>query len=205
MKIVKIPLSDLHPAERNVRIHSEKQIREFIRSLDKFDQIRPIVVDENNTILCGNGLYAALVAKGETEAECIVKKNLSENDKKKLMLADNKIYSLGVDDLSVFEDFLSELGDDLDIPGYDLDLLETLTADMDDVDEMLSGYGVISSETKEQISETSKKYEEDGNAYAETAEEIKASPPPAKTDEPEKVELQRRFITCPKCGERIWL
>ena len=51
MKIVKIPLSDLHPAERNVRIHSEKQIREFTRSLDKFDQIRPIVVDENKTIL----------------------------------------------------------------------------------------------------------------------------------------------------------
>ena len=64
MKLTKINLSELKAPEKNVRIHSDKQINEFIRSIDMFDQIRPIVVDENYTILAGNGLYAALTAMG---------------------------------------------------------------------------------------------------------------------------------------------
>ena len=158
MKIVKKKLTDLRPPEKNVRIHSEKQTKEFVRSLEAFGQIRPIVIDEDNTILAGNGLYAALMAKGESSADCYVVTGLSENEKKKLMLADNKIYSLGVDDMDVFEEFLRDLGDDLEIPGYDLELLETITADMNDVDEMLSGYGTVSEDTKQQIATTADKY-----------------------------------------------
>lgn len=151
MKIVKKKLSELKPPERNVRIHSEKQTKEFVRSLESFGQIRPIVIDEDNTILAGNGLYAALVAKGDTSADCYIVTGLSENEKKKLMLADNKIYSLGVDDMDVFEQFLKELGDDIDIPGYDEELLKTITADMEDVDEMLSGYGTVTEETSNRL------------------------------------------------------
>ena len=47
-----------HP-KKNVRIHSEQQIRELKRSLEKFGQTRAIVVDEDDTILIGNGLYEA--------------------------------------------------------------------------------------------------------------------------------------------------
>ena len=206
MKIVKKKLTDLHPAERNVRIHSEKQVTEFVRSLESFGQIRPIVVDEDNTILAGNGLYAALVAKGETDADCYVMKGLTPNEKKKLMLADNKIYSLGVDDMDVFEQFLKELGDDLEIPGYDEELLKTITADLEDVDEMLSGYGTVTEQTKQQIASTAEKYEAQSAQHAEAAEEIKpASPAPVTPAEGPQEALPKRFIQCPKCGERIWL
>lgn len=204
MKLTKISLSDLKRPEKNVRIHSEKQIKEFRRSLEMFGQIRPIVVDESYTILAGNGLYAALLSMGKTEADCYIIKGLSDKEKKKLMLADNKIFGLGVDDMGVFEEFLAELGDDLDIPGYETELLETLTADTDDVDDMMSGYGIISDNTKEQIAATAQKYESDESEYAKDAEEVKAVPKPNENaSEPEK--LERRFIVCPKCGERIWI
>lgn len=203
MKVTRMKLSALKPPEKNVRIHSEKQVREFVRSLDAFGQIRPIVVDEDNTILAGNGLYAALMAKGETEADVYVMKGLSQNEKKKLMLADNKIYSLGVDDMDVFEEFLKDLGDDLEIPGYDLELLETITADLGDVDEMLSGYGTINDNTKQQIATTAERYEAQEVEHAAAAEEIKPTTPPAPDAPPEA--LPKRFILCPKCGERIWM
>ena len=203
MKVTRMKLSALKPPEKNVRIHSEKQVREFVRSLESFGQIRPIVVDEDNTILAGNGLYAALMAKGETEADVYVMKGLSPNEKKKLMLADNKIYSLGVDDMDVFEEFLRDLGDDLEIPGYDLELLETITADLGDVDEMLSGYGTINDNTKQQIASTAERYEAQEVEHAAAAEEIKPTPPPAPDAPPEA--LPKRFILCPKCGERIWM
>lgn len=203
MKVTRMKLSALKSPEKNVRIHSEKQVREFVRSLDAFGQIRPIVVDEDNTILAGNGLYAALMAKGETEADCYVIKGLSPNEKKKLMLADNKIYSLGVDDMDVFEEFLRDLGDDLEIPGYDLELLETLTADMGDVDELLSGYGTVNENTTQQISNTAERYEAQEEQHAAAAEEIKPAPAPTPETPPEA--LPKRFLQCPKCGEKIWL
>lgn len=203
MKLTRMKLEELKSPEKNVRIHSEKQVKEFVRSLEAFGQIRPIVIDEDNTILAGNGLYAALMAKGETEADVYVMKGLSPNEKKKLMLADNKIYSLGVDDMDVFEEFLKDLGDDLEIPGYDLELLETITADMSDVDEMISGYGTVSETTKEQIATTAERYEAQEEHHAAAAEEIKPTPPPAPDAPPEA--LPKRFILCPKCGERIWM
>jgi len=206
MKVTRMKLSALKLPEKNVRIHSEKQTKEFVRSLEAFGQIRPIVVDESYTILAGNGLYAALMAKGETEADVLVMKGLSENEKKKLMLADNKIYSLGVDDMDVFEEFLRDLGDDLEIPGYDLELLETITADMSDVDEMISGYGTVSDSTREQIAATAERYEAQEAEHAAAAEEIKpAQPAPETPAEGHGEPLPRRFIQCPKCGERIWV
>ena len=203
MKVTRMKLSSLKAPEKNVRIHSEKQVREFVRSLEAFGQIRPIVVDEDNTILAGNGLYAALMAKGETEADVLVMKNLTPNEKKKLMLADNKIYSLGVDDMDVFEEFLRDLGDDLEIPGYDLELLETLTADMGDVDEILSGYGTVNENTTQQIANTAERYEAQEEQHAAAAEEIKPAPAPTPETPPEA--LPKRFLQCPKCGEKIWL
>ena len=54
MQVIEMKIADLHFPEKNVRIHTESQIKEFIRSIDKFEQIRPVVIDENNTVIdCG--------------------------------------------------------------------------------------------------------------------------------------------------------
>ncbi len=62
MEIITMKLVDLVKPEKNVRIHTEQQLKEFQRSVKMFGQIRPIVVDENNVILAGNGLYETLIA-----------------------------------------------------------------------------------------------------------------------------------------------
>lgn len=208
MKLTRIKLSQLKAPPKNVRIHSEKQIGEFVRSIEMFGQIRPIVVDENYTILAGNGLFAALSAMGKAEADCYIINGLSENDKKKLMLADNKIFNLGVDDIEAFEDILAELDGDLDIPGFDTELLETLTADLGDVDNMISGYGIVSESAKEQMISTAKKYEDNSDCYAKEATVISPASVPDNVNcqnEPAHEQLERRYIECPKCGERIWI
>ena len=64
MKVTIKKLSVLKHPEKNVRIHSEQQIRELKRSLEKFGQTRALVIDENNIILIGNGLYEAMVSLG---------------------------------------------------------------------------------------------------------------------------------------------
>ena len=148
MEIVEKRLSELKHPEQNVRMHSQKQIKEYCRSISKYGQTKPMVIDENGVILIGNGLYDALLALDRESGSCMVKAGLSEKEKKKLMLADNRIYSLGVDNMSVFDEIIAELAGDFDIPGYDDELLNSLIADTDSVDDMLAGYGIISDEDR---------------------------------------------------------
>ena len=223
MNITKVPLSALRKPERNVRLHSNKQIEEFKRSINMFGQIRPIVCDENHTILAGNGLFEALLALGYTEADCYVVENLSESEKKKLMLVDNRIFSLGVDDMVAFDEIIAELNNDFDIPGYDADLLQTLSFDFTGADEAIAGYGTITEEKKQAMHNASEAYAEEMTAFEQTATRIEPSevvatapvPPLShgnnsiglekKTVETPPAPLDKRFVVCPKCGERIWL
>ena len=226
MIVTRLPLSELNPPEKNVRIHSATQIEEFKRSVNMFGQIRPIVVDEHYTILAGNGLYETLKALGWTEADCYVVEGLSEVQKKKLMLVDNRIYALGVDDLQAFDDIILELDNDFDVPGYDPELLQTLTIDLSGADDIMSGYGIISDESREEMHRAAERYEREDKSFEQEYE--KYTPKPANQPqeapsfvsqtesdigvsaeetplETQRKPLERRFLVCPKCGEKIWL
>lgn len=213
MKPVKIKLADLKRPEKNVRLHTKKQLEEFQRSVEMFGQIRPIVVDENHVILAGNGLYETLVNMGAEEADCYVMTGLSENQKKKLMLADNKVFSLGVENIDTVESFIQELSDDLDIPGYDEDILKQMVSDAEEVTEKVAEYGTLNTDQIEQIrSHDSEKLEpvpegKAGSSYEEPVypEETPDRATAETTQEDEEPAEVRKFVICPKCGEKIWL
>ena len=211
MKVIKKRLDDLKHPEKNVRIHSEQQIRELKRSLEKFGQTRALVVDENNVILIGNGLYEAMVSLGYQEASVYVKTELSENDKKKLMIADNKTYALGIDNLDTLNEFLEELQGDLDIPGYDEEILQQMVADADEVTEKISEYGALDEseiqkikEQKAAAAEISDNNSENSSENPNTSDNQSSERQNTTETEPEITET-RKFVICPNCGEKIWL
>lgn len=230
MKTVKVPLSELKKPERNVRMHTEKQLREFVRSIEMFGQIRPIVADETGTILAGNGLYEALKRMGREEADVLRVSGLTQNQKKKLMLADNKIFGLGVDDLDAFDEFLTDLKDDLDIPGFDAELLQSMVAEASEVTERLQEYGTLDEEEiadiqaarerkeaqmaaatqsaqMEQTEQTEEVEEAGGNAESADAGPDRNGLPAVGEESAEDGtgETVRRSIICPHCGKTIWL
>ena len=202
MQTVTKKLSDLQRPEKNVRLHGDRQIKEYIRSIEMFGQIRPIVIDETNTILAGNGLFQALQQMGRDSADCYVVDNLTANQKKKLMLVDNKIFELGVNDSNVFDEILRELGGDLDIPGYDDELLRALTANAAQADEILNSYGNLS-EGKVQEMKTAQPQTPQPQQPPMTPPQT--TPPTSPTEPTEQPQSVQRFVTCPKCGEKIWL
>ena len=202
MTVVRKPLSALRRPARNVRMHTDKQLKEFRRSVEMFGQIRPIVVDEAGVILAGNGLYETLLQMGASEADCYVVSGLTEAQKKKLMLADNRVFNLGVDDLSALDAFVQELKDDLDIPGYEEDLLRAMVMEAEEAAAALGEYGTIDEDRAEAIRDARARTEAREEAAARNAEEYV---PPAAGTQPQEEEPARRFILCPKCGERIWL
>ena len=222
MTIQRMPLSALHQPEKNVRKHTDKQIGEYVRSLRMFGQVKPIIIDDAGEIICGNGLYLALMQMGATECDCYVIEGITPNQKKKLMLADNRVYELGITDIDTFEEIIHTLGDDIDVPGWDDELLATLSASIPEIDDMVSGYGSFSPEYTDRIKETSPQSFQQAPAPAplaypapsaqlqqgtnpnSTSPSIPTAAPvsPAETANPGQIE---RFVICPKCGDRICL
>ena len=195
MKLVKVKISELKAPEKNVRNHSDKQIKEFVRSLEKFGQIRPVVIDENNIVYCGNGLVEAAKSLGWEKIEALRKVGMTEADKKKMMIADNRIYSLGSDNYDNLNAILEEIGD------FDE---ETLEAMFGDVEEELSNFGILDDEEKEQVQKTSKQqdygqtnYFQNGNNHDENSVEEESSV--VKDD----FTTENEKLFCPNCGHEF--
>ena len=209
MEIITMKLVDLVKPEKNVRIHTEQQLKEFQRSVKMFGQIRPIVVDENNVILAGNGLYETLIAMGKETADVYKYDNLTENQKKKLMIADNKIFSLGIENLDTLNSFFEYQKNANDIPVYAEDILKQMVSEAEDVTEKLSEYGTLDDEEIQSIKESGERKEQ----QIQKAEEEQATPAPQPIAQPQQEMPEdsedttevKKFVICPKCGEKIWL
>jgi hypothetical protein len=177
-------VADLHPPPRNARAHPEQQVIELARAVEKFGQTRPVVIDEANMVLAGNGLVMAFQRLGRREIIAHRMPGLSEADKTKLMLSDNRIFSLGIDDNVAILDLVRDLGD-FDIPGFDADILKSLTIDTGALTEAaLSGYGTLPGETVEEA----------------RGRQIPAGSTAAANDGANEPALAEGEILCPACG-----
>lgn len=207
MKVTEVSIDKVFLAEKSIRMHTEIQVKEFARSLEMFGQIRPIVVDGKYNIVCGNGLYLAAQSLGWAKVKVLVMNNLSEKDKKKLMIADNRIFELGVSNLEILDEFFKELQDDLVIPGYDESTLQMLVGDLDAVNAQLDDYGIIDKEKVEEIKSQQAAVEQKIERVA--AEENTDTEDYDNSDGFESNSVVEddngRYVICPKCGEKVWL
>ncbi|MCQ2113336.1 MAG: hypothetical protein MJY95_08365 [Bacteroidaceae bacterium] len=177
-----------------------------------FGQTKPIICNEDGVVLVGNGLLDALIRMGAETADCYVMAGLSEKEQMKLMMADNKVYDLGSTDVDVFDAFVSELQGDIDVPGWDEELLQLLQSTPTEATKAVSSYGAY---TEEQISHLSEKKiehefvtaEQTGGAspYANVAPVTKSATVAPVAVVEEEVMATGKYVICPKCGEKIWL
>lgn len=205
-----VRISELKQPERNTRKHPQKQIEEMIRSVEMFGQIRPMVIDEAGTVLVGNCLREALERMGAEEAQAYRVIGLSESDKLKLMMADNKVFQLGMDDMNSIEEIMADL-DDFDIPGFDEATLDALYGDMEIAIETAMSYGDYDESVKERAEAVSDRRQASYEAEpvythyeADKTPEIEPQKPAGAFHEEERAE-SRRYIECPHCGGRVWV
>ena len=116
MELKAIKVKDIHPYERNVR-KNDQAVDAVAKSIEQCSYVAPIVVDENHIILAGHTRWKALKKLGRTECECIVKDGLTEEQKKKYRLLDNKTNELADWDFDLLADEL----DGLDFGDLELD------------------------------------------------------------------------------------
>lgn len=78
-----------HP--RNARQHSRRQITHLMESLGEFGFIKPIVVDENNVILAGHGVWQAAQEMEMEKVPITVISGLTDEQKRAYVIADNRL------------------------------------------------------------------------------------------------------------------
>lgn len=183
----RLKLSSLVPYQNNPNIHPKEQIDGIAESVKRYGQYRPIVVDEKHVILVGHGLKLALEQLGEKEADVLIMTGLTDKQKKKLIIEDNKIQSLSYMDFDAVEDIIKQIGE-VDIIGFPTEYLDALVNEIvpDNMGANLEEDHKPVSKSPEQT--TSK---EEVKANEEERTDIEAGMQQAKT------------IICPHCGKEI--
>lgn len=114
MELVTLKLNDIHPYENNPR-KNDGAVDAVAESIRQCTYVAPIVVDEDHVILAGHTRYKALQKLGRKDAQALVKTGLSEEQKRKYRLLDNKTNELAGWDFDMLPDEL----DGLDFDGFD--------------------------------------------------------------------------------------
>lgn len=112
-----VPVASLREFPGNPNIHPEDQIKAIAASIEKYGQYYPIIVDEDMQILCGHGKKKAIEYRGEATAEVIIMRGLTEKEKMKLIIEDNKIQTMSYSDFGKIEAIIRQIGD-TDIIGF---------------------------------------------------------------------------------------
>lgn len=114
-EIVKLKLTDIHPYERNPRKITEKAVNDCAESIRQCGYKAKIIVDENNVIIAGHTRLQALQKLGWKECEVQRETDMTEEQKTKYRLLDNKTAENGQWDFELLDWELEELN----FEGYD--------------------------------------------------------------------------------------
>lgn len=138
-KLEFIELNSLVPYSENSRTHSEEQISQIEKSIQRFAFTNPILIDEKNGIIAGHGRFVAAANIGLDKAPCLRLSYLTEDEKKAYVIADNKIaLNAGWDEEKLAEQLI-ELRDsdfELDLLGFDVEELGDLLPDFENKKEL---------------------------------------------------------------------
>lgn len=134
------PLDRLKPYDRNPRKHSDAQVAKIAAAIIEFGFTNPILVDDKDGIIAGHGRLMAAKKLKLAEVPVIRITHLSDDQRRALVIADNKLALEAGWDLEVLKgelDDLSTAGFDLALTGFDDEDMRRIADDLDEL--MLRG------------------------------------------------------------------
>lgn len=140
MKIVVVPIADLHPADYNPRKDLKPGDREYdklVRSIEEFGYVEPIVWNRTTgNIIGGHQRLKVLIDKGYTEVE-VVELELDEQEEKILNVALNKISGRWDNEklIAVLEELKEK--EEMELTGFEDWELEALQVTYDHIEDLL--------------------------------------------------------------------
>lgn len=114
-----VAVSSLKPHPNNPREHTEDQVDLIVSAIRKFGFAVPVLVDEDNMILSGHGRVQAAKKLKMRRVPVINVSNLTDEQKKAFLIADNKLTERG----GWNDEALGSLVVELHSSGFDLGVL----------------------------------------------------------------------------------
>ena len=149
-----VEIEKLKPYKNNARTHSDEQIEKIAKSMKELGFINPILVDGNLNVIAGHGRILGAKKLGMKEVPCLFIENLTEEQKRAYIIADNRL----AEDAGWDKELLKIELEDLKNMNFDI----TLTGfELEDFDFSMDETKVIEDEFDENVPEepTSKKGE----------------------------------------------
>lgn len=216
MQLILKQLSEIKPYENNPR-KNDKAVDAVVESINQCSYIAPIIVDEDGVILAGHTRYKALKKLGRKEAEVIVKEGLTDEQKRKYRILDNKTNEFAEWDFDLLKDEL----DGLDFDGFDFgfdigdnaerEIVEDEAPEVDETSEPKAKLGDIYQLGRHRLvcGDSTSADDVDILMNGDKADMVFTDPPynVNYTDgrENERKILNDYFKTDEECGEKLWL
>ena len=122
-------VKDLIPYINNSRTHSDEQVNQIASSIKEFGFTNPVLIDEDGGIIAGHGRVMAARKLGLEFVPSITLIGLTEAQKKAYIIADNQLplnAGWDLDTLRLEIETLKELDFDIDLLGFDTDVIDKL-------------------------------------------------------------------------------
>ena len=149
MEIIKLKIADVKPYEKNPR-KNDGAVDAVAESIKQCGYCAPIVIDEDNVILAGHTRLKALKKLKYKECECVRKVGMTEEQKRKYRLLDNKTNEFAdwnIDLLNGELEGLDFLGFDFGFDITDLsepkEIVEDIAPEVDEDSEPITQLGDI--------------------------------------------------------------
>jgi DNA modification methylase len=118
-------IQNLVPYARNARVHSKRQIRQIAESIRTFGFTNPVLVNRSKMIVAGHGRIEAAKLLGMSSVPTICLENLTEDQIRTYILADNRLAEKAGWDDSILAIELQhlisvDLGFDVSITGFEV-------------------------------------------------------------------------------------
>lgn len=121
-----VPIRQLKPYKNNARTHSEKQIEKIAKSIEEFGFINPVLIDSEYGIIAGHGRVKGAESLGMVEVPCLFVEDLTDEQKRAYIIADNKLALDAGWDYDLLKIELEELDNmdfDITLTGFDMDII----------------------------------------------------------------------------------
>jgi len=124
LQITYLPPGRLHPSPTNARTHSKKQLKQIVRSIERFGFVNPVLISDDFEIVAGHGRVEAAKMLGLREIPTVRLSKLSPADRRAYVIADNRLAELAGWDRDLLATELQGLlelqFDDIELTGFSL-------------------------------------------------------------------------------------
>ena len=130
-----VTLSKLKPYGNNAKIHGADQIEKIKDSIREFGFLTPCIIDKDYNIIAGHGRVMASKELGFEKVPCVFVDELTDEQRRAYILADNRLGELGEWDMELVNFELEQLdaeGFDISLTGFEFDIDEEETQIIED-------------------------------------------------------------------------